>query len=120
MKAALSRNHATLPVYLAGPETCRRFGPGPADPPLHLVSNAEGRIAAIARGGGEGTIHRLEAQVQGWLEELDPLGEYAVRHDPHKKRCGRAGPAIVLERGQALAPADLGECTRARSGRGAA
>ena len=73
MRAALARTHATLPAYLAGPETCRRFGAGLADPPLHLVSDAHGRIAAVARGGGEGTINRLEAQVQGWLEELDPL-----------------------------------------------
>ena len=28
VKAALARNHATLPAYLAGPETCRRFAPG--------------------------------------------------------------------------------------------
>ena len=74
MRAALAKNHATLPAYLAGPETCRRFGAGPADPPLHLLSDAQGRIVAIARGGGQGTINRLETQAQGWLEELDPMG----------------------------------------------
>ena len=70
----LAKNHSTLPAYLAGPETCRRFGAGPADPPLHLLCDAQGRIAAITRGGGQGTIDRLEAQVQSWLEELDPMG----------------------------------------------
>lgn len=73
VRAALAKHHVTLPAYLAGPETCLRFGAGPADPPLHVLSDAEGRIAAIARGGGKDTINRLEAQVQGCLEELGPM-----------------------------------------------
>jgi hypothetical protein len=73
VRTSLAKNHATLPAYLASSETCRRFGARSADPPLHLLSDAQGRIATIARGGDQGTIHRLEAQVQGWLEELDPM-----------------------------------------------
>jgi len=73
VRDALAKHHASLPAYLAGPETLRRFGAGTADPPFHLLCDAQGRIAAITRGGGQGTIDRLEAQVQGWLEELDPM-----------------------------------------------
>ena len=69
----LARRPIPLPVYLAGPETCRRFGVAGADPPLHLLVDPQGRVAALARGSGQETIDRLAAQARGWLEELDPL-----------------------------------------------
>ena len=40
-----------------------------------LLIDAQGRIAALARGEGQETINRLAAQVQSWLEEMDPLGK---------------------------------------------
>jgi len=74
VRAALAEIHATVPAYLAGPETLRRFGAELADPPLHLLVDGEGRIAALVRGAGQDAINRLAAQVQSWLEEMDPLG----------------------------------------------
>jgi hypothetical protein len=73
VRAVIAQVHATLPVYLAGPETCRRFGAQKADPPLHVLIDAQGQIAALARGAGQETIDRLASQAQGWLDELDPL-----------------------------------------------
>ena len=49
VRAALAEIHATVPAYLAGPETLRRFGAELADPPLHLLVDGEGRIAALVR-----------------------------------------------------------------------
>jgi hypothetical protein len=74
VRAALAEIHAAVPAYLAGPETLRRFGAELADPPLHLLVDGDGRIAALVRGAGQDTINRLESQVQRWLEEIDPLG----------------------------------------------
>lgn len=75
MRAALAEIHVTVLAYLAGPETLRRFGAELADPPLHLLVDGEGRIAALVRGAGQDAINRLAAQVQSWLEEMDPLGK---------------------------------------------
>ncbi|MGA2702990.1 MAG: hypothetical protein ABSH35_18085 [Isosphaeraceae bacterium] len=74
VRAALAEIHAAVPAYLAGPETLRRFGAELADPPLHLLVDGEGQIAALVRGAGQDTFNRLETQVQRWLEEMDPLG----------------------------------------------
>lgn len=74
VRAALAEIHAAVPAYLAGPETLRRFGAELADPPLHLLVDGDGRIAALVRGPGQDTINRLAAQVQRWLEEMDPQG----------------------------------------------
>jgi len=74
VRAALAEIHAAVPAYLAGPETLRRFGAELADPPLHLLVDGEGHIAALVRGAGQDTINRLETQVQRWLEEMDPPG----------------------------------------------
>ncbi len=52
--------------------TC--FGAELADPPLHLLVDGEGRIAALVRGAGQDAINRIAAQVQRWLEEMEPLG----------------------------------------------
>ncbi len=74
VRAALAEIHAAVPAYLAGPETLRRFGAELADPPLHLLVDGEGQIAALVRGAGQDTFNRLATQVQRWLEEIDPLG----------------------------------------------
>jgi hypothetical protein len=74
VRGALKDIRASLPAYLATPETRRRFGADQADPPLHLLIDSDGRVAALVRGAGRETIDRLSGQVQGWLEELEPLG----------------------------------------------
>jgi hypothetical protein len=74
VRELLERIHASLPAYLATPETSRQFGAEEADPPLHLLIDTDGRIAALTRGAGPGTINRLADRIRGWLEDLDPLG----------------------------------------------
>lgn len=61
------------PVYLAGPETRRRFRAETADPPLHVLIDAGGQILAMAR--GEGAIGRIVEIARRRLDELDPVGE---------------------------------------------
>ena len=73
VREAIAEIHATLPVYLATPETRRRFGVQDADPPLHLLIDERGQIAALARGAGQATIDRLASQARAWLDELDPM-----------------------------------------------
>ena len=82
VRSALAEIHTTVPAYLAGPETLRSIGAELADPPLHVLVDGEGQIAALVRGSGQETIDRLAAQAQGWLEEMDPLGNsrFASRH----------------------------------------
>ena len=72
-REAMAEVHATLPVYLATPETRRRFGVQDADPPLHLLIDERGQVAALARGAGQATIDRLASQARAWLDELDPM-----------------------------------------------
>jgi hypothetical protein len=74
VRAALAEIQTTVPAYLAGAETLRRFGAELADPPLHLLVDGDGQIAALVRGAGQDTINRLATQVERWLEEIDPLG----------------------------------------------
>jgi peroxiredoxin len=57
VRAAMQSAGVNLPVYLAGPDTRRRFHAENADPPLHVLIDAGGRILAMARG------------------DLDPIGE---------------------------------------------
>ncbi|WP_165219712.1 hypothetical protein [Aquisphaera insulae] len=70
--AAASR--ASLPIYLAGPETRRRFSAGGADPPIHMLVDSDGRIAMLSKGSDRDTIEHMAAMVEGWLRGLDPLG----------------------------------------------
>ncbi len=74
VRSTLAEVHATVPSYIAGRETLKRFGVGLADPPLHLLVDGEGKIAALVRGGSQEIINRLASQVLRWLEEIDPLG----------------------------------------------
>ncbi len=74
VRAALAEIHAAVPAYIAGPETLRRFDAEMADPPLHLLVDGDGRIAALVRSAGQDAINRLAERVQRWLEEIDPMG----------------------------------------------
>jgi hypothetical protein len=84
VREALGAARAGLPAYLVPPETRHRFGVGTADPPLHLLIDADGKVAALVRGAGADTVRRLANQVRGWLEDLDPLGptRFAERASP--------------------------------------
>jgi hypothetical protein len=70
-----SASRFNLPVYLASPETRRRYGAERADPPLHVLIDAAGHVIAIARGAGRPTIERIADQARRQLDELDPLGD---------------------------------------------
>lgn len=64
-----------LPVYLAAPETRRRFRAEVADPPLHILIDAGGKVLAMARGDGRPTIDRIATVARRRLDEIDPAGE---------------------------------------------
>jgi hypothetical protein len=72
VRAVTAETATKLPVYLASAETRRRFGAGKANPPLHVLIDAEGRIATIARGTSQQTIDRLINQAKKLLDELGP------------------------------------------------
>jgi hypothetical protein len=74
VREAAAAAGATLPVYLAPPETRRAFGAGPENLPLHLLIDETGRVGAVARGGDSPTLTRLADQAERWLDELEPLG----------------------------------------------
>ena len=59
VRAVAAESGVKLPVYLASAETRRRFGAVEADPPLNVLIDADGRIAAIARGTSAQTIERI-------------------------------------------------------------
>jgi hypothetical protein len=75
VRALASASQSNLPVYLASPETRRRYGAERADPPLHVLIDAAGQVVAIARGAGRATIERIADQAKRQLDELDPLGD---------------------------------------------
>jgi hypothetical protein len=64
-----------LPVFLASDETRRRFGAQAADPALSVLIDADGRIAALARGTNEQTIDRITKQARRLLDELEPIND---------------------------------------------
>jgi peroxiredoxin len=82
VKAAVTTSGVKLPVYLASPEARRSYGTLRADPPLHVLIDADGRIASIARGAGIQTIERIAEQARRLLDALGPGGEtrFAVAH----------------------------------------
>lgn len=88
VEKAVSAGGITLPVYLASPETRRRFHAENADPPLHVLIDAGGKVLAMARGDGRQTIDRIAAIVRHRLDELDPLGgtRFAERDLPNGTR----------------------------------
>ncbi len=74
VRAARSEARASVPVYLAPPETIRSFGAVGADLPLHVLIDDEGRVAAVARGRGRAILDRLTRQAGALLDALEPLG----------------------------------------------
>jgi hypothetical protein len=87
VRAALAEIHAAVPAYIAGSETLRRFGVELADPPLHLLVDGDGRIAALVQSASQDTISRLAVQVQRWLEEIDPSGNALFARTSAPARC---------------------------------
>ncbi len=75
VRKAVESAGVNLPAYLAAPETRRRFRAEDADPPLHILIDAGGRVLAIARGDGRPTIGRIAEAARQRLDELDPVGE---------------------------------------------
>lgn len=65
---------ANLPVYLAAPETRKRFGADSARLPLHLLIDETGHVAAVAQGRDGATFARLCGQAKQRLDAIDPLG----------------------------------------------
>jgi hypothetical protein len=78
VREALTQAAATLPVYLASPETARAFGAG--GQALHVLLDEDGRIVAIARGCDAATIDRLIRQAEMRLELIEPKprGRFAL------------------------------------------
>jgi hypothetical protein len=74
VQAVLAESGVDVPAYLLSPESRRQFGAEQADPPLQILIDAEGNVAAIARGAGQATIARIVDQAARQLEELDPQG----------------------------------------------
>lgn len=72
LREAVLSAGATLPVYLATPETRRAFGAGASHLPLHVLIQADGRIGAVVQGHGADTLARLAAQVERRLDEIGP------------------------------------------------
>jgi hypothetical protein len=75
VRAALSETGVDLPVYLASVESRRVYGALVADPAVHVLVDAEGRVAAIAQGAGEQTLKRIADQARRELDEIDPQGK---------------------------------------------
>ena len=73
VRAAVAESGVKLPVYLASPETRKRFGVLEADVPLHVLIDAEGRIGTLARGSSPQTIERIAGQARRLLDELGPV-----------------------------------------------
>ncbi len=75
VRGAVREAEFQLPTYLAGAETRRRFHAENADPPLHVLIDAGGRVLAMARGDGQSAIGRIADEARRRLDEIDPLGE---------------------------------------------
>jgi hypothetical protein len=97
VRGAIQKADFKLPTYLAGAETRRRFHAESADPPLHVLIDAGGRILAIARGDGASAIGRIAEEARRRLDEIDPLGETrfaSTMTDARSPRTGTVGPAL--------------------------
>jgi peroxiredoxin len=75
VRNAVQKADFQLPTYLAGAEIRRRFRAENADPPLHVLIDAGGRVLAMARGNGSSAIGRIAEEARRRLDEIDPLGE---------------------------------------------
>jgi len=74
VRTAVAESGVELPVYLASSETRQRFSAEQADPPLHIMIDAQGHVMALARGADRQTIERFADLARRQLDELDPLG----------------------------------------------
>ena len=72
--AIVGASKVSLPVYLAAPETRKRFGADVVKLPLHLLVEETGKIAAVAQGRDGSTFARLAEQARQRLDRIDPLG----------------------------------------------
>src|SRR5262249_26734561 len=72
--AVVAESGVDLPVYLASPDSLRRYAAEKFDPPLNVLVDAEGQVIAIARGAGLATLERRAEQAKPQLDELDPMG----------------------------------------------
>jgi hypothetical protein len=81
VRAAVAESQVKLPVYLASALTLRLYGAGAGSLPLHVLIDADGRIAAIARETGTHTIERIAKQAARLLDEMAPEDDtrFAVR-----------------------------------------
>jgi hypothetical protein len=81
VRAAVAESQVKLPVYLASALTLRLYGAGAGSLPLHVLIDADGRIAAIARETGTHTIERIARQAGRLLDEMGPEDDtrFAVR-----------------------------------------
>ncbi len=75
VRGAVQKADFKLPTYLVGSETRRRFHAENADPPLHVLIDAGGRVIAMARDNGQSAVGRIAEEARRRLDELDPLGE---------------------------------------------
>ena len=72
VREAVTQSRVKMPVYLASAETLARYTVTTDDPPLHILIDVDGRIAAIAREAGPQTIDRIADQAKRLLDELGP------------------------------------------------
>lgn len=80
VRAVIAESGVDLPVYLASPDSLRRFAVENAEPPLNVLIDPEGQVIAIARGAGDATLDRLADQAKRRLDELDPMGNTRFAH----------------------------------------
>jgi hypothetical protein len=72
VRAAVAESRVKLPVYLASAETVSRYDVAVGATPLHVLIDADGRIAAIAHETGPQTIERIAGQAGRLLDEMGP------------------------------------------------
>jgi peroxiredoxin len=75
VRAVAAENYVTLPVYLASAETRQRFGTLDVELPLSVLIDADGHIAALARGTSPQTIERIANQARRLLDGLGPADD---------------------------------------------
>jgi len=78
VRTAVAALGVDLPVYLASRQTQRQYRAQHADPPLHVLIDAEGTVIATARGADRATIQRIADLARRRLDELDPLEPFRL------------------------------------------
>jgi hypothetical protein len=90
VREVVAQSGVELPVYLASPDSLRRFSAPSADPPLNVLVDADGQIIAMARGAGDSMLDRLADQAKRLLDELDPMGNTRFAERAGSVRSGDA------------------------------